>query len=88
MTLVRLPALKELRCPGAPEQHCTLQGTDLYLLDSVSIDAQFQQSVPVPDGFAGSTLSVPHPSGTELYLKLRDDRARINKVVLPVVPEN
>ena len=87
-TLVRLPALKELRCPSASDQQCTLQGTGLYLLDSVSADAQFQQSVPVPDGFAGSTLSVPRPTGTELYVKLRDDRTTINKVVLPVVPEN
>ena len=87
MTLVRLPELKELRCPGASDQQCTLQGTGLYLLDSVSSDAQFQQSTPVPDGFAGSALSVPHPIGTELYVKLRDDRSAINKVVLPVVPE-
>jgi hypothetical protein len=87
LTLVRLPELKELRCPGAPDQQCTLQGTGLYLLDSVSTDAQFQQSVAVPDGFAGSTLSVPHPIGTGLYVKLRDDRAEINRVILPVVRE-
>ncbi len=87
VTLVRLPALKELRCPGAADQQCTLQGTGLYLLDSVSTDAQFQQSVAVPDGFAASSLSVPRPSGTELYVKLRDDRAEINKVTLPVVRE-
>jgi hypothetical protein len=87
VTLVRLPALTELRCPDASDQQCTLQGTGLYLLDSVSADAQFQQSVPVPDGFAGSTLTVPHPTGTELYVKLRDDRTAINKVILPVVSE-
>ncbi len=87
VTLVRLPTLKELRCPDASDQQCTLQGTGLYLLDSVATDAQFQQSTPVPDGFAGSTLSVPHPTGTELYVKLRDDRTAINKVILPVVPE-
>ncbi len=87
VTLVRLPELKELRCPGASDQQCTLQGTGLYLLDSVSTDAQFQQSVAVPDGFAGSTLSVPHPTGTGLYVKLRDDRAEINRVILPVVRE-
>jgi hypothetical protein len=88
VTLVRLPTLKELRCPDASDQQCTLQGTSLYLLDSVSADAQFQQSTPVPDGFAGSTLSVPRPTGTELYVKLRDDRTAVNKVILPVVPEN
>jgi hypothetical protein len=87
VTLVRLPALKELRCPDASDRQCTLQGTGLYLLDSVSSDAQFQQSTPVPDGFAGSSLSVPHPTGTELYVRLRDDRTAVNKVVLPVLPE-
>ena len=87
MTLVRLPTLKELRCPDASDKQCTLQGTGLYLLDSVSTDAQFQQSTPVPDGFAGSALSVPHPTGTELYVKLRDDRTAVNRVTLPVLPE-
>ncbi len=87
MTLVRLPTLKELRCPDAPDKQCTLQGTDLYLLDSVSADAQFQQSTPVPNGFAGSTLTVAHPAGAELYVKLRDDRTAVNRVILPVLPE-
>ena len=87
VTLVRLPALKELRCPGASDRQCTLEGAGLYLLDSISTDAQFQQITPVPDGFAGSTLSVPHPAGTELYIKLRDDRTAVNKVIVPVLPE-
>ena len=87
VTLVRLPTLKVLRCPDASDQQCTLQGTGLYLLDSVATDPQFQQSTPVPDGFAGSTLSVPHPTGAELYVKLRDDRTAVNKVVLPLVSE-
>jgi hypothetical protein len=87
VTLVRLPTLKELHCPRAPDRECTLQGSSLFLLDSVSADAQFQQSVAVPDGFAGSSLSVPRPAGTELYVKLRDDRTAVNKVVLPVLPE-
>lgn len=87
VTLVRLPTLKELRCPDASDKQCTLQGTGLYLLDSVSTDAQFQQSTQVPVGFADSALSVPHPIGTELYVKLRDDRTAVNKVTLPVLPE-
>jgi hypothetical protein len=87
VTLVRLPVLKELRCPRAADGQCTLQGSSLYLLDSISTDPQFQQSVAVPDGFAGSSLSVPRPAGTELYVRLRDDRAAVNKVTLPVLPE-
>ncbi|HKD85531.1 MAG TPA: hypothetical protein VKB58_12340 [Terriglobales bacterium] len=87
VTLVRLPKLQELRCPQAADQQCTLRGSGLFLLDSVATDPQFQQSTPVPDGFAGSTLNVPHPSGQELYVKLRDDRSAVNKVDLPVLPE-
>ena len=87
VTLVRLPALAELRCPHSTDQQCTLSGSGLYLLDSVSTDPQMQQSTPVPDGFAGSTLNVPHPNGQDLYVKLRDDRSTVNKLDLPVLPE-
>lgn len=87
VTLVRLPTLEGLRCPTSAEQQCTLSGSGLYLLDSISTDPQFQQSMPVPDGFAGSTLNVPHPTGQDLYVKLRDDRSTVNKLDLPVLPE-
>jgi len=87
VTLVRLPKLQELRCPDSPEKQCTLRGSGLYLLDSVATDPQFQKSTPVPDGFAGSALEVPHPSGQELYVRLRDDRGAVNKLDLPVLPE-
>jgi hypothetical protein len=87
VTLVRLPALKELRCPDVADMPCTLAGTSLYLLDSISADPQFQQSTPVPDGFAGSTLSVSRPSGNELYVKLRDDPSVIHPVTVSVLPE-
>ncbi|HSY13001.1 MAG TPA: hypothetical protein VK976_12495 [Verrucomicrobiae bacterium] len=86
-TLVRLPALAELRCPNSTDKQCTLSGSALYLLDSVSTDPQFQESTPVPEGFAGSTLNVPHPNGQDLYVKLRDDRSTVNKLDLPVLPE-
>lgn len=87
VTLVRLPALQELRCPQEADQACRLQGSGLYLLDAVSSDPQFQQSTPVPDGFAGSELKVPRPHGADLYLKLRDDPAAVNKLALPVVTD-
>jgi hypothetical protein len=87
VTLVRLPSVQQLRCPQAADQQCTLQGSALYLLNAVSNDPQFQQSTPVPDGFAGSELSVPHPSGQELYVKLRDDPSAVNRLELPVVPQ-
>ena len=87
VTLVRLPVLDALRCPASTEQECTLQGSGLYLLDSISTDPQFQQSMPVPDGFAGTSLNVPHPNGKELYVKLRDDRSTVNKLALPVTAQ-
>ncbi len=84
VTLVRLPTLDALRCPHDNDEQCTLSGSGLYLLDSISTDPQFQQSTPVPDGFAGSSLNVPHPHGQDLYVKLRDNRSTVNRLDLPV----
>lgn len=86
-TLVRLPTLKEVRCPASPDKQCTLSGTNLFLIDSVASDAQFTHTVPVPVGYVDSTLSVPRPNGTLLYLKLRDDPSAVNVAVLPVLPD-
>jgi hypothetical protein len=86
--VVRLPSLKEIRCPDAPDQQCKLSGTNLFLIDSVASNAQFTNPVPVPVGFVGSTLNVPRPNGTLLYIKLRDDPAAVSTAVLPVLPEN
>jgi hypothetical protein len=58
---------------SSPDKQCTLSGTNLFLIDSVASDAQFQQAVLVPHGFADSTLSVPRPNGTLLFINLRDD---------------
>lgn len=86
--LVRIPSLKEIRCPDTPDKPCTLSGTNLFLIDSVASDAQFSHTTPVPLGFAESTLTVPRPNGTLLYIKLRDDPSTVNTVVLPVLPQN
>ena len=85
--LVRVPTLKEIRCPDKPDEQCRLSGSNLFLIDSVASDPQFAHTVPVPAGFADSTLSVPRPNGTLLYLKLRDDPGTVNMMVLPVLPE-
>lgn len=84
--LVRIPSLKDVHCPAAPDKQCTLAGSNLFLLDSVASDAQFKDVVPVPAGYAGSTISVPRPNGTLLYIKLRDDPAVVASVALPVLP--
>jgi hypothetical protein len=87
-TLVRLPQLKEIRCPDSPDKQCRLSGANLFLLESVASDPQFTHNVPVPAGFAESSLSVPRPNGTLLYVKLRDEAGTANMAVLPVLPED
>jgi hypothetical protein len=81
-TLVRLPALKDIKCPAAAELACKLSGGDLFLIDSLSIDAQFTHPVQVPDGFLGSALPVPHPGEGPFYVKLRDNPNVINPMTL------
>jgi hypothetical protein len=79
-TLVRLPALKGLKCPASSEQSCELSGSGLFLIDAVSRRADFGRAVQVPEGFAGYTLAVPHPSAGRLYVKLHDDPSVINVI--------
>jgi hypothetical protein len=87
--LVRLPSLREVRCPDGGADSCTLSGSDLFLIDSISNTKSFTRShsVSVPLGFAGTSMKVPRPIGTTLYLKLRDDPATVDEVSLPVLPE-
>lgn len=86
--LVRIPELKEIRCPDSPEKQCILSGSNLFLLNAVASDRQFKNSVNVAPGYVDATLSVPRPNGTLLYLKLRDDPDTVDTVALPVVPDN
>ncbi len=86
--LVRVPALKEIHCPDSTEKQCVLTGSNLFLLDSVSADSQFKNSVPVPAGYVSDSLPVPRPYGTRLYIKLRDDPSTVATVALPVLPDN
>ena len=83
VNLVRIPLLKAVRCAG-PEKPCTLSGDKLFLLDSVSADADFANPVTVPEGFVEDALAIPPPKGKTLYIKLRDDPATIDTVALPV----
>jgi hypothetical protein len=87
-TLVRVPSLNEVRCPGVPDKPCRLSGSNLFLIDSVASDPEFTHAISVPIGFADSTLSVPRPNGTLLYIKLRDDAASVDSLVLPVLPDD
>jgi hypothetical protein len=85
-TLVRLPGFKELRCPRAVSKPCTLTGTNLFLAASISAKPDFGNAVDVPPEFTGTQLSVPHPANGILYLKLRDDPARVQTLNLPLTP--
>jgi hypothetical protein len=81
-TLVRLPLLKDLKCPPTPDLACKLIGTNLFLIESVSGDAEFTHPVAVPDGFLGAALPVPHPASGPLYIRLRDNPQTINATLL------
>jgi hypothetical protein len=81
-TLVRLPVLQALQCPAAAEQACKLTGSNLFLVDSFSGDAEFKQAVEVPSGFPGRALPVPRPGKSGLYLKLRDDPTVVTSAIL------
>jgi hypothetical protein len=85
--LVRIPTLKEIRCPDSPDKPCRLIGHDLFLLDSVASDPEFVHNMPVPGSFVESGLSIPRPNGTLLYIRLRDDPTIVNKAALPVMPD-
>lgn len=84
VTLIRLPVLGSLHCPHAVDAPCTLSGTNLFLIDSISASRQFTDAVKVPEGYLGSAIDIPHLAGERIYLKLRDDPAVINPVTLNV----
>jgi hypothetical protein len=81
-TLVRMPVLRELTCPSTQELACKLAGSNLFLIDSVSNNPQFDHPLQVPEGFLGVALPVPHPISGPLYIKLRDNPTVINSTTL------
>jgi hypothetical protein len=87
VTLVRLPTLKDLHCPSDATQPCTISGSALYLVDSISADPAFTDPTTVPEGFVGDTLTIPHPPKTGFYLRLRDDPSATNTVSLPILAQ-
>jgi hypothetical protein len=83
-TLVRLPKVTGVDCPSDPDAACSLSGSNLFLLDSLSADADFARATRVPDGFTQPALQIPHPHEGRLYIKLRDDPAVVNVAMLNV----
>ena len=77
--------------PGAevaskPATTCTLAGSGLYFIDSIATDADFTNAIHVPEGFVGTSLTVPPPTGAVYYLRLRDDPSAVDTVTLPAGP--
>ena len=58
VTLVRLPKLSGVYCTADPDVGCSLPGADLFLLDSVSVDADFTRATRVPDGYTAAALRI------------------------------
>jgi hypothetical protein len=91
-TVVRLPTLTDLHCSARAKQPCTLDGSDLYLVDSFSIDQAFTTPTQVPEGFVGNSVMIPHPTENTqraditFYIRLRDDPSTTNQVTLPMLP--
>jgi hypothetical protein len=78
--------LNELHCPTDATQPCTVSGSSLYLVDAIATDPDFTTPTTVPEGFVGTTLTLPHPAKTGFFLKLRDDPTAVNTVTLPILP--
>ena len=83
-TIVRVPSFKDLRCPHSTARPCTLTGSNLFLVDSIAANQDFDNATEVPTGFTGAQLAVPHPVNGTLYLKLRDDPEIVQTLTLPV----
>lgn len=98
VNLVRMPELKAIHCTSPakaterraavdkaelPESECTLTGDKLFLIDAISADPDFSSPVTVPDGFIEASLSLSVPRGKGVYIKLRDDPATVDTVVMP-----
>jgi hypothetical protein len=81
-TLVRLPVLREFKCAPGRDGRCLLSGSGLFLIDSLSTDSTFDHPVDIPEGFTAGSVSVPHTSGRQLFVKLHDDPAVINQILL------
>jgi hypothetical protein len=84
-TLVRTPQITAVHCTTADAPTCTVDGTNIFLVQSFGEGKDFAKPAEVPTGFAENTFNVPTPAdGTTLYLKLRDDPDAVATVTLPI----
>jgi hypothetical protein len=85
VTVVRIPVLEGVSCSQSAEKQCMLSGDKLFLIDAVSADSDFTNSVTVPEGFVEAELRIPSPKGATLYLKLRDDPSTVVTATVPML---
>ncbi len=82
-TLVRTPQITDIQCT-ADAPTCTVDGGNIFLVESFAADKDFAKPTEVPTGFAENTFTVPAPAdGTTLYLKLRDHPDAVAAITLP-----
>jgi hypothetical protein len=86
VTLVRLPVFTQLQCPADAAQPCTISGNNFFLLQAISTNPAFSDPVPVPDGYTGANLSIPHPAASTIFFKLRDDPTAVDSAQLTIPP--
>jgi hypothetical protein len=81
--LVRAPQITAIRCTSADVLTCTVEGSNLFLVQSFCATKDFAKPADVPTGFAENNFTVPTPAdGATLYLKLRDDPSAVATVTL------
>jgi hypothetical protein len=82
--LVRAPHITAIHCTTADAATCTVDGSNLFLVQSFDAAKDFAKPTDVPTGFAESNFTVPTPAdGATLYLKLRDDPNSVATLALP-----
>ncbi len=88
--LVRAPQITAIHCTSADAPTCTVEGSNLFLVQSFGATKDFARPADVPTGFAENNFTVPTPAdGATLYLKLRDDPSAVATVTLPTpLPES
>ncbi len=88
-TLVRTPGIAAVHCTTGQVTTCTVEGSNLFLVQSFGATKDFSKPAEVPTGFAESSIAVPVPAdGRTLYLKLRDNAESVGSLTLPTpVPQ-
>ncbi len=82
--LVRAPQITAIHCTTTAAPTCTIDGNNLFFVQSFDAAKDFSNPTDVPTGFAENNFVVPTPSdGATLYLKLRDDPSAVATVTLP-----